>query len=157
MSNIDKRVLGVAICIPLVTAILSNSFISEAALSWYNNLNHPWYKLPLAGSIVVALFVYIGYGVIIYRSFVKRFLSAVTLATAVIVANEIWNVVFFGSRNLTLTFWVTLAFAVLVLAQALHVKTKDKLSLRISLIYLAWVVAYDLPWLYQLSVMNPAN
>ena len=95
----NTRALIVAICIPLVTAILGNAFISEAALSWYNNLSHPWYKLPLAGSIVVALFVYVGYGVIIYRSFVKRFFSAITLATAVIVANEIWNIVFFARET----------------------------------------------------------
>ena len=150
----NKKALIMSIVIPCITAILGNILISETALDWYNNLIHPWYKLPMTGSILVAFCMYIGYGIIIYRSFAKSLLSATVLAILVIVANEIWNLVFFGSRDLTLTFWTTVVFAILVLAQVLQIRNKDRLSYNISTLYLAWVVLYDLPWLYQLSVMN---
>lgn len=150
----NYRALMLAIAVPLAAAVFGNAFVTEVALTWYEALDHPPYKLPLWGSIIVALAVYVGYGVVIFRTFDKRLPSAVILSGAVVVGNEIWNIFFFGTRDLRLTFWMTVGFAVLVLVQTLHVKPKDRLSFGISFIYLMWVVFYDLPWLYQLSASS---
>ena len=148
------QALILAVLLPVGAALLGNAFIPDEAMGWYDNLNHPWYKLPLWGSVLVALLVYIGYGVVLYRTHNQHMRQAVVLSAAVLFGNEIWNLAFFGTRNLTLTFWVTVIFALLVLVQTISVRQKDLLSFSISLVYLIWVVFYDLPWLYQLSVTN---
>ncbi|MGJ3252504.1 MAG: TspO/MBR family protein [Elainellaceae cyanobacterium] len=150
----EWRALSLAIAIPLLAAILGNAFISENALIWYERLNRPWFQLPLWGAAIVALLVYIGYGIIIFRAFVKHLWAAVALSAAVVMGNEVWNAFFFGTRNLMLTFWITVGFAGLVLVQAFSIRRGDRLSFGISLIYLAWVVLYDLTWLYQLATQN---
>lgn len=150
----NYRALTLAIAVPLAAAVLGNAFVSEISLTWYEALDHPWYKLPLWGSVVVALAVYVGYGVVLFRTLSKHLITAVFLSGAVVIGNEIWNIFFFGTRDLYLTFWMTIGFAVLVLFQTLHVRRKDRLSFGISLAYLLWLVFYDLPWLYQLSASN---
>ncbi|MGB0384347.1 MAG: TspO/MBR family protein [Ardenticatenaceae bacterium] len=148
------QALALSIFVPVSAAILGNGFISENAMIWYDQLNHPWYKLPLWGSVIIAFLLYIGYGVIIYRTFSQRHYIATLAGALVLFGNEIWNIFFFGTRNLSLTFWVTVLFALLVLIQTATVYKKDRLSFAISLIYLMWVVLYDVPWLYQLSMTN---
>lgn len=150
----NRRALTLAVTVPLAAAILGNAFIPESAMTWYGELRHPWFKLPLWGSIVVALLVYLGYGVIIFRTFSKHLGTAVVLSAAVVIGNEVWNLFFFGTHNLGLTFWLTCGFAVLVFVQSVSIGRRDKLSFGISLVYLAWVVVYDLPWLYRLSITN---
>lgn len=151
------QALALAILVPVSAAILGNAFIPESALVWYDELNHPWYKLPLWGSVLVALSIYVAYGVVIFRTFKQRFYMALLLSVAVLFGNEIWNLFFFGTRNLALTFWVTVLFGILVLVQTLSLRQKDRLSFAISLIYLAWVVLYDIPWLYYLSANNVSD
>ena len=148
------QALILALFLPVGAALFGNAFVPDEAMGWYENLNHPWYKLPLWGSVLVALLVYIGYGVVLYRTHNQRMRQAVVLSVAVLFGNEIWNLAFFGTRNLTLTFGVTVIFAFLVLVQTANVRQQDSLSFGISLVYLVWVVLYDLPWLYQLSVAN---
>lgn len=148
------QALALSIFVPVSAAILGNGFISENAMTWYDQLNHPWYKLPLWGSVIIAFLIYIGYGIIIYRTFSQRRHIATLAGVLVLFGNEIWNIFFFGTRNLSLTFWVTIIFALFVLIQTTTVYKKDRLSFAISLIYLMWVVLYDVPWLYQLSMTN---
>ena len=148
------RALILAILLPLSMAVLGNAFIPNDAMTWYEMLNHPWYKLPLWGSVIVALLVYAGYGIVLHRTYNQQLTQAVALGGAVLLGNEAWNLVFFGTHNLTWTFWVTVVFALLVLVQTASVRRKDSLSFGISFVYLVWIVFYDLPWLYYLSVYN---
>ena len=152
----NRRALVLAISVPLFAAVVGNAFVSENALAWYDGLDHPWFKLLLWGSAVVALLVYMGYGLALYRTLDRGLRTAAALAAAVLVGNELWNLIFFGTRDLVLTFWVTAGFALLILVQAFSVRGKDSRSFGVSMAYLVWVVLYDLPWLYRLSVNNAA-
>lgn len=152
----NRRALVLAVSVPLFAAVVGNAFVSENALTWYDGLDHPWFKLPLWGSAVVALLVYVGYGLVLYRTLDRGLWVAAALGAAVLIGNEVWNLAFFGTRDLGFTFWITVGFALLVLVQSFSVRGKDALSFGVSVAYLAWVVVYDLPWLYLLSVNNAA-
>ena len=64
----NKKVLLLSVGIPVLTAVFGNLFIPPEGLIWYETLNHPWYKLPLWCSVIVALLIYVGYGVVLYRA-----------------------------------------------------------------------------------------
>ena len=71
----------------------------------------------------------------------------------VIIANEVWNAVFFGLRSTVCGVCGILAFAA-PLAALIVTARHDRPSLLLLTLYAAWV-AYDIAWTFALWRGNP--
>ena len=121
-------------------------------------LRQPPFALPLAGWMGVGALYYLGMGTVLYRALAhprpdRRGTTA--LALAVMLLNELWNVLLFGARHMPAALVGLAAFALPLLALTLRLRRADGPSFRIAAVYLAWVVLYDLPWMYMLWRLNP--
>jgi tryptophan-rich sensory protein len=80
---------------------------------------------------------------------------ALTALIVVMLYNELWNIVLFRWHNTFAGFLGVLAFlAPLAFLQVMLVLV-DHVSAWLVLVYLVWVIGYDIPWAYRLWRLNP--
>ena len=144
-----------ATVIPAVTAaVLGNAFVGRESQRWFRELNQPKLAIPMPAFVAVAGVYYAQLGVVRYRAVARNDVHAARLALVVLALNELWNVAFFGSRSTRNGFFGMLCFAVPVIALQRAVST-DRVATVALAPYTIWVVAYDLPWSFQLWRLNP--
>ena len=154
----NKKALLISIGSILVIAILGNIFIGDALTSWYLSLTKPWFLVPLWFFIVIGIIYYIMGGTLLYRAQIyindtKSKSNSILLIYTMLVANEIWNYIFFGLRNLFLGFIGLIAFFLIAVILSYTLRKNDKISFYIILPYLFWLI-YDLIWTYALFIIN---
>jgi len=153
VRRLEREALIAAAGPPLVAAILGNSFVGRDALSWFQRLRHPRMQLPLPAFLAVATVYYLQLGIVLYRAHHNDDHAVRSRALLVLAGNELWNVGFFGRRSPRNGFWGLLAFLGPLFALQRSVAS-DPPSLVALTPYSLWVVAYDLPWTFQLWRLN---
>lgn len=138
----------------VAAAVLGNAFIGEDALKWFSELRRPPMQIPMGASVAVAGLYYASIGTVLHRSAARTDVRSYRLALVVLAGNEVWNVALFGRRSTRAGFFGMLAFTVPV-AMLQHAVKADSVSRLVLGPYTAWVVAYDIPWTYQLWRRNP--
>lgn len=107
----------------------------------------------MAGFYTVGAAYYLVMGVVTYRAAARQDARSYPLALVVLAGNELWNVALFGRRSPRGAFLGVMAFLIpLGLLQA-SVRA-DRTSALALASYTAYVVAYDVPWSYQLWRLN---
>lgn len=155
-----RRALAISVVACFAAAVLGNVAVGDALTGWYAGLRQPAFGLPLAGWLVVGVLYYLLMGVVLYRV-LRRVEPAdgrgrlVALAFAVLLGNELWNAAFFGLRSPFWGFVGLTVFLVPLLGLWAAVRRRDVLGGRLLLVYVLWVVLYDLPWAFALWRLNP--
>ncbi len=146
----------VATLIPTVTAaVVGNAFVGRESQRWFRKLNQPKMAIPVPAFVAVAGVYYALLGVVRYRAIARENVRAARLALLVLALNELWNVAFFGRRSTRIGFLGMLGFAVPVTALQRAV-ADDRVATLTLAPYTIWVLAYDIPWSFQLWRLNPA-
>jgi translocator protein len=68
--------------------------------------------------------------------------------------NELWNYAFFGLRSTFAGFLGVLAFLAPLAVLQVALTVYDRPSAALLLLYVLWVVGYDVPWTYTLWRLN---
>jgi tryptophan-rich sensory protein len=152
---VDKRALKFTVASTGTAAILGNAFIGKDAMRWFKQLRRPKTMVTMPVFYAVGAVYYMLMGTVLYRSIVRRNRRAVSSSLTVLVANEVWNVLFFGRRSTRNGFIGIAAFLVPlgVLYQAVD---DDDLSQKLVAAYGLWVV-YDAVWTFGLWRLNPED
>ena len=149
-----------AAALSLGMAIVGGLLTGNQLTQWFATLRKPRLQLPLWGFVCVGLYGYIVDSVITYRllTVVPEQSARIIALTALIVVmlyNELWNIVLFRWHNTfagllgVLVFLIPLAFLQVTLVLV------DTVSAWLVLVYLVWVIGYDIPWAYRLWRLNP--
>jgi translocator protein len=140
-------VLGICI----VIAVLGNAFVGEG-LKWFNGLAKPKLLVPMSVFYLVGPIVYVIDAFILYRALTvvqegKVLIFVLTLI--VMVANELWNYLFFGLRSTFAGFVGIILFLLPLTVLQVVLFRFDLFSAWLLLAYYAWVL-YDLVWTFAL-------
>jgi translocator protein len=127
---------------------------------WFATLRKPRFQLPLWGFVCVGLFGYLVDSVIAYRllTVVPEQTDRIIALTALIVVmlyNELWNIVLFRWHNTFAGFLGVMAFLAPLTILQVALLLVDNVSAWLLLVYLVWVIGYDIPWAYRLWRLNP--
>jgi tryptophan-rich sensory protein len=142
-----------------VTMIVAEAALTGSELQrWLASLKHPRYYLPLWVWMIAAVATYALQGVIAYR-LLRMGLTSVTvpalaLLVALMVANIAYNVVLDRTHNPRLAYVGILWFVPLLGGLQAGLYFADEVSAALNLIYVAWVVGYDLPIMRALWRLN---
>jgi benzodiazapine receptor len=154
----NKRALTIAIVTPLGAAIFGNALVGDAATKWYPSLRKSRLVLPLWAFIPIGILYYLMCGVLLYRLLAlvapsRQRTVAIVLLLSMMGANEGWNYLFFGRKDLRASLLGLLGFIVLTVALYGALNRIDRRSTTILRAYLAWL-GYDVVWAYELWRLN---
>ena len=113
-------------------------------------------QLPTAGFLPVGALYHCIMGVVVRRILLRGDSRSHRLAMAVLAADELWNVALFDRRSTRNGFVGILAFLVPLGALQASV-ARDRASAITLGAYTGYVVAYDVPWAYQVWRLNRAG
>jgi tryptophan-rich sensory protein len=161
LEGIDPARLAIVVAWTVLMAVLGTVLAGNAVKSWYPTLPKGRIEIPLALFAAVGLVVYVFEAIVAYR-LLERLegspTTALVLSSLVIVMlyNELWNGALFRLRSPFAALIALLGFlaplAILLIGCALV----DGPSVLLMGLYAAWVVGYDIPWIYGLWRANPA-
>ena len=134
-------------------AVAGNAFIGKAAMDWFRGLTAPRWQLPLPAFMGVGAAYYGIIGYVLARSIDRRDARSTGWSLAVLVGNEAWNGAFFGRRSPRAGFLSLCGFLVPLMALQRSV-AEDARSRHALAPYTAYVLIYDLPWMYRLWQLN---
>ena len=134
-------------------AVAGNAFIGKAAMDWFRGLTAPRWQLPMPTFMVVGGAYYGIIGYVLARSIDRRDARSTGWSLAVLVGNEAWNGAFFGRRSPRAGFLSLCGFLVPLMALQRSV-AEDARSRHALAPYTAYVLIYDLPWIYRLWQLN---
>jgi tryptophan-rich sensory protein len=159
--GVELWAAGIAAGVAIVMAVLGTVIAGDGLKSWYPGLRHPRFEPPVWGFALIGAVVYVLDVVILYRLLTgsggaEAGLGIIGLLV-VMLANELWNAVLFRWRNLDAALVSLLGFAGLVAVLAFILFRTDALSGWLMVAYLAWVVAFDVPWIVRLRELNRAG
>jgi tryptophan-rich sensory protein len=135
-------------------AVAGNAFVGKGAMAWFRGLTAPRWQLPLPAFLVVGALYYGVIGHVLARSIDRRDARSTAWSLAVLIGNEAWNGVFFGRRSARAGLVGLCAFVVPLAALQRSV-AGDPRSRWALAPYTAYVLGYDLPWVYRLWRLNP--
>jgi tryptophan-rich sensory protein len=161
LEGIDPARLAIVVVWTVLMAVLGTVLAGNAVKTWYPTLTKGRIEIPLALFALVGLVVYVFEAIVAYR-LLERLegspTTALVLFSLVIVMlyNELWNGALFRLRSPFAALIALLGFlaplAILLIGCALV----DGPSVLLMGLYAAWVVGYDIPWIYGLWRANPA-
>jgi translocator protein len=125
-------------------------------MAWFRGLTAPRWQLPLPALLGVGGLYYGVIGYVLARSIDRRDTHSTAWSLAVLVGNEAWNGAFFGRRSARAGF-VSLCVFLVPLLQLQRSVVGDAPSRRALTPYTAYVLLYDLPWVYRLWRLNPTR
>jgi hypothetical protein len=138
----------------VAAAVLGNAFIGADAMRLFRGLARPRWQLSTPGFVAVGGAYYLVLGYVLTRSVDRQHGRSSALALSVLVGNEACNAALFGHRSTRNGFLGAIAFLVPLFGLQLSV-WRDRQSRRVLMPYTAFVVLYDLPWIYRLWRLNP--
>ena len=142
-----KRARTVAVVAPLACAIVGNALTGNALTRWYPRLRKSRWVLPLWAFIPVEVAYYVMCRALLYRLLALVPPSpargrAIALLLAMMGANEGWNYLFFGRKDLRAGFAGMLGFVGLTVALYRALERVDGRTATILRPYLSWL-GYD--------------
>jgi tryptophan-rich sensory protein len=81
---------------------------------------------------------------------------AFSLLILILIANGVWNWIFFRLRRFNLAFWYTVAYSILCLTLEAALIIGDPLSAMVFLAYVLYL-PYALLWTYRIAQLNPSR
>lgn len=139
--------LLIALGICVVVAVLGNAFVGEG-LRWFETLAKPKVFPPMKLFYVVGVLVYVIDALILYRALSvleEGNVLVFTLTLIVMIANELWNYLFFGLRSTFAGFVGIVIFLPPLTVLQLVLFRYDLFSAWLLVVYYLWVL-YDLVW-----------
>jgi len=160
MPALNVPALLFAVALSLGMAVVGGLLTGNQLTRWFATLCKPRFQLPLWGFVCVGLFGYIVDSIIVYRllTIVPEQTARIIPLTALIVVmlyNELWNIVLFRWHNTFAGFLGVLAFLAPLAFLQVTLVLVDHVSAWLVLVYLVWVIGYDIPWAYRLWRLNP--
>src|SRR3712207_4975781 len=156
MRGMERRSILRASACTAAAAVAGNAFVGKAAMDWFRGLVAPRWQLPIPAFLLVGGVYYGIIGYVLARSIDRRDARSTALSLAVLAGNEGWNGAFFGRRSARAGFVGLCAFLVPLAALQRSV-AEDAHSRHALAPYTAYVLLYDLPWVYRLWRLNPAR
>ena len=160
-DSIEPARLALVVGWTIVMAILGTLLAGDAVRTWYPTLQKGRIEIPIALFAVIGLVVYVVEAVVAYR-LIER-LDATPTATLVLVAlvvvmlyNELWNAALFRLRSPFAGLIALLGFLAPLAILLAGCVLVDGLSAVLIAVYVAWVIGFDLPWIYGLWRANAA-
>lgn len=154
----DGWVIGLAIGLCLAMILAEGALGGKELARWLASLRQPKLYPPLWVWIIVAVATYVIQGVIAYRLFRQPIspLEGVgfALLVALMTANVAYNVVLDRRRSPRFAYVGILWFLPLLAALQIVLYFADRVSAALNLIYVAWVVGFDLPIMRMLWKLN---
>jgi tryptophan-rich sensory protein len=154
MRRMRRKSLIQASACTVGAAVAGNALIGKAATDWFRSLTAPRWQLPMPAFISVGGAYYGIIGYVLARSIDRRDARSTGWGMAVLVGNEAWNGAFFGRRSPRAGLLGLCAFLVPLIALQRSV-AGDARSRHALAPYTAFVLGYDLPWIYRLGQLNP--
>jgi translocator protein len=160
MPALNVPALLFAVALSLGMAIVGGLLTGNQLTEWFATLRKPRLQLPLWGFVCVGLFGYIVDVIIAYRllTVVPEQTARIIALTALIVVmlyNELWNIVLFRWHNTFAGFLGVLVFLIPLTILQVTLVLVEHVSAWLVLVYLLWVIGYDIPWAYRLWRLNP--
>jgi translocator protein len=150
--------LLVAISICVLFALFGTALIGEVLDSWYDDLDKPWFLIPLWAFGIVGVVYYVLVATVLYRILVhvddrRGRVTSLALTISVMFLNELWNYGFFGLQSTLVGFLGLAVFLIPVTALLLTLRTYERFSAALVAVYWIWVL-YDLAWAFALWRLN---
>jgi tryptophan-rich sensory protein len=125
---------------------------------WLNSLRRPRVYAPLWVWILVAIVTYLLQGIIAYRLLATGptgpAIAAFAALVAVMAANVAYNVVLNRTREPRWAYYGLLWFLPVLILLQLLLHLSDPGSAMLNLLYVIWVVGYDLPVMRAIWKLN---
>jgi tryptophan-rich sensory protein len=158
----EPTALFVAAGICLGMAALGSATTGSGLRTWYPTIHHPRFEPPLWGFALIGIVVYILDGVVLYRLLTvvddrANQVVAITTLVVVMLYNELWNAVLFRLRSPLAAFIGLLGFLAPLGILEVVLFAYEPTSGWLMMIYVAWVLAYDVPWSYRLWRLNASD
>jgi tryptophan-rich sensory protein len=138
--------------------VIAESLLSRGLQPWLESLRKPRFYLPLWIWIVVGGLTYLLQGIIVYRllKLPRNALDMIALAVLAILmaANVAYNLVLARTRSPRLLYIGVIWFLPPLVALQVLLVWVDWLAAILNLIYVIWVIGYDLPIMRTLWKMN---
>lgn len=159
LAGIDPTRLAVVVAWTVLMAVLGTVIAGTAVKTWYPSLAKGRIEIPLGLFAFVGLVFYVFEAIVGYRLLERlddtRTTALVVFALVVVMLyNELWNGALFRLRSPFAALIALLGFlaplAILLVGCALI----DLPSLILMGMYAAWVIGYDIPWIYGLWRAN---
>lgn len=157
MKKLNLRYLLLSITICVVFAIIGGLLTGDSLETWFTQIRHPWFSLPLTGWYVIGGLYYIMAIAILYKLLItkdgpQRKIS-IWLTISMIAGNEFWNYLFFGLESTYAGFIGLIPFTLIVVALFISLWKFQQKTARILFPYVIWL-SYDLIWTYNLWILN---
>jgi len=155
---LDLHSLLTAVAICIVSAAIEGLCAGTHVRVFFAMLRAPKYSAPLPIWYAIGVGYYLIFGFILYRLLILRgptgwVQSALILILVMMLANALWNLIFFRARNLYLAFVVGSAAPVPDVLLFLCLLRLDRIAGLALVPYLAYR-AYAVWWGYALWVAN---
>ena len=146
--------LGICAAAALLETLCAGTDVEQR----FRELRLPVYSLPLWGWFVVGGLYYLMCFVVLYRILrqepsTRQRLTCLLLVVALMLANALWNLVFFRLDQLFLAFGVMLPYLVLASSLFAVLRRVDRVSSWFVVPYLAYLV-YVTAWAYGVWRLN---
>ena len=140
-------------------AVLGTVLAGDAVRTWYPTLRKTRIEIPLQVFALVGGVTYIAEAIVAYRLLERLATNAtaglVLVALAVVMLyNELWNAALFRLRSPFAALIALLGFLAPLVILLVGCLLVDLPSAVLIGAYSAWVVGYDIPWLYGLWRAN---
>ena len=143
MRELRKWPLLAAVALPVLFAVFGTALVGNSGLEWYEELEKPWFLVPLG----------IVYRVLSRVEDPREKTLSLGLTVGVMLLNELWNYGFFGLRSTLAGFLGILLFLALLTALGAALRRYERFSAWLLVPYYAWVL-YDVAWTYALWRLN---
>ena len=159
MSIVLAVLISIAICI--LSAIFEGVMAGGNVKQYFARLRQPSYAISLKGWFAIGAIYYVVCGVVLYR--LLRYEGDVTvrnlafiLLVLMMVANAVWNYIFFRARNLFVSLVAFGPYIVVALALIITLSRFDQTATALVFIYLLYLI-YATSWAYRLWNLNRSS
>lgn len=155
----SPTLLGVIICV--AAAILEGALTGKDARQWLAQLRMPRYSPPFVLWVVIGVLFYAMCFVILRHILTTDLAShsqflALVLTVLLLLANALWNVLFFRWRNLRASFIAFVPYAVLVAALVILLARTYPFGAILLSCYCVYLI-YATRWGYYIWRLNAPN
>lgn len=156
MSKVLAVLIAVVICV--FSAGLEGVLAGGNVKQYLAKLRQPGFAMPLKGWFAIGGLYYVVCGIVLYRILRHQDVTALrTLAFILLVlmmiANAIWNYIFFRARNLFVSFVAFAPYIVVTLSLVFVLSRFDQISAGLISLYLLYLV-YAIFWAYGVWRLN---
>jgi tryptophan-rich sensory protein len=156
-EHIDPTRLAIVVGWTVLMAVLGTVVAGPAVKTWYPTLAKGRIEIPLTLFALVGLVFYVLEAIVAYRLLERlddtTALVLVSLAV-VMLYNELWNAALFRLRSPFAALVALIGFLAPLAILVVGCLLVDVPSFVLVAIYAAWVIGYDVPWIYGLWRAN---